>query len=232
MAEVCAASTRSYRRWCSPVSSGPCLHGLSRAGDIALTSSLGCVVPRPMCAEPWTGHQYAELSGGLRRLFFWATHPRWNAFRIIPELEAVAIASELRSHRAVDRPHDAAAAAAEARWDLTRRPRAEGDAAREKDRRQRQSLRRKAEAEVGTAGFEPATPSTPRKCATGLRYVPPQSFADSGESIVRSMAAYNSRVFRGFEWVDSACAQSEGRRGVFDPFRQSRGTRQQRSGRR
>lgn len=25
---------------------------------------------------------------------------------------------------------------------------------------------------VGTAGFEPATPSTPRKCATKLRYVP------------------------------------------------------------
>ncbi len=25
---------------------------------------------------------------------------------------------------------------------------------------------------VGTAGFEPATPCTPSKCATGLRYVP------------------------------------------------------------
>ena len=31
-------------------------------------------------------------------------------------------------------------------------------------------------AQVGTTGFEPATPCTPCKCATGLRYVPlPQS---------------------------------------------------------
>src|SRR5689334_8294540 len=28
--------------------------------------------------------------------------------------------------------------------------------------------------EVGTTGFEPATPCTPCKCATGLRYVPKQ----------------------------------------------------------
>src|SRR6476661_7691176 len=26
--------------------------------------------------------------------------------------------------------------------------------------------------EIGTAGFEPATPATPLQCATGLRYVP------------------------------------------------------------
>src|SRR5256885_11863278 len=26
--------------------------------------------------------------------------------------------------------------------------------------------------QVGTAGFEPATPATPLQCATGLRYVP------------------------------------------------------------
>ena len=38
--------------------------------------------------------------------------------------------------------------------------------------------RKRAGATVGTAGFEPATPSTPRKCATGLRYVPPHSIAD------------------------------------------------------
>jgi hypothetical protein len=31
---------------------------------------------------------------------------------------------------------------------------------------------------VGTAGFEPATPCTPSKCATRLRYVPMKSAAE------------------------------------------------------
>jgi hypothetical protein len=36
---------------------------------------------------------------------------------------------------------------------------------------------------VGTTGFEPATPCTPCKCATGLRYVPKLCPEEGGQGI-------------------------------------------------
>ena len=39
---------------------------------------------------------------------------------------------------------------------------------------------------VGTAGFEPATPCTPSKCATRLRYVPiDAAVADDGAGLTQ-----------------------------------------------
>ena len=45
---------------------------------------------------------------------------------------------------------------------------------------------------VGTAGFEPATPCTPSKCATRLRYVPiVAAVADDGAGLTQEF--YTSR---------------------------------------
>jgi|YNPMSStandDraft_2_1061718.scaffolds.fasta_scaffold03336_2 hypothetical protein len=55
---------------------------------------------------------------------------------------------------------------------------------------------------VGVTGFEPATPSTPRKCATGLRHTPKRSQFE-GAKIKKSRITYTPNFFN----VVSICRQ-------------------------